>query len=163
MNIRMLLPLFCLVGLIAGFLILVSPIYITGGIVCWFHPVPADAWLNHLLGMVFSVLLGLVVIAVSGALAVIFGIVFAAESAVNTRDRAKSIRDPGGSNAPPAATTLQLEDDNDSSTAGKNIDSPPTDEASMTDYVLCDQCGQKLSKSASACPICNKSFGAIPN
>ncbi len=130
MNIRMLLPLFCLVGLIAGFLILVSPIYITGGIVCWFDPVPADAWFNHLLGMVFSVLLGLVVIAVSGVLAVTFGIVFAAESEAKARDRAKAIRDPGRS----------------------------TDAVSTIEYTSCVHCGQKLSQSTSVCPICNTSL-----
>lgn len=156
MTIRMLLPLFCLVGLISGFLILVSPFYITGGLVCWLDPVPPDAWFNHLLGTVFSVLLGLVVIAVSGVLAVIFGIVFAAESAVNAKDRAKAIKDPGGSNSPPAATMLILEHGNDSSATGTNIDAPPTDESSTSEYAFCDHCGQKLGQSTSVCPICNK-------
>ena len=128
MFIRMLLPLSCLVGLILGFLILVSPFYITGGIVCWLDPVPPDAWLNHLLGMLISVFLGLVVIAGSGIFAVVSGIVFAVEAAANSKARPNAIRPPGGSNAPPAATELLRDSNNIATVVGMNGNSGPVDD-----------------------------------
>lgn len=84
---RMLISLSCLIGLILGFLIMLSPLYFTGGIVYWFDPVPADAWLNHLIGIVMSVIGGVVVIGGSGILAVVSGTIFAIEAATNSKER----------------------------------------------------------------------------
>lgn len=127
MFIRMLLPIFCFAGMIIGFLILVSPLYINGGIVCWLYSVPPDAWISHLLGTLISFVLGFVVIVGFGLFAVLTGFVFAVEAAANSKARPTAVSSPGGANAPSAGTELSIGSQH-SVAVGMNANSDPEDD-----------------------------------
>ncbi len=157
MLVRMLLPM-CLVGLVVGFLIMVSPFYITGGIICWLDHVPPDAWLNHLLGTVISVFLGLLLIAGSGTLAVAFGLIFAADATSNTQDRRLANEPSGGSNKLPTVTQLTRKSDDNSMTVATNVDPMTTDEASTIDESFCYHCGEVVGQTITICPYCSGSL-----
>lgn len=156
MSMRMLLPLSCLVGLAAGVLILVSPFYVSGGIVGWLDPVPPDAWLSHLMGIVASVFIGLIVIIGSGALAVTLGFAFAIESGANARTLSGPFTTNGKSKATPSAIgKLYLENEQKPPATRMDVSSRPTDGALTPSYAFCCHCGEKLNRLLANCPHCN--------
>lgn len=79
---------------------MVSPFYIAGGVVCWLEPVPHATWFSDLLGTLTSVFIGLLVIIGSGLLAVLSGLGFAIEAAINTRPNLQPTASTGGAVEP---------------------------------------------------------------
>ena len=82
MNLRMLLPIFCLIGLFVGLLMMLSPLFLTGGYVGSQKSEPQGG-VQILFDIAMSVIMGIAVMIGSGICAVILGVVFGIEAGAN--------------------------------------------------------------------------------
>lgn len=83
MNLRVLLPIFCLFGLFVGLLMMLSPLFVTGGYVGWQNNVRSGDVQNFIdiaFSVVMSVVMGIAVMIGSGICAVVLGVTFGIEA-----------------------------------------------------------------------------------
>ncbi|MFN3151367.1 hypothetical protein [Bremerella sp.] len=80
MNYRIVLSLLSLCGILLGLLVMLSPIFVTGGYIGWEKGVKPET-VEHLLSIIASIVFGIVIMIGSGVSAVVLGVVFGIEAA----------------------------------------------------------------------------------